>query len=507
MAGNRKYQNADNSAEEYEYYDAEYEENEDEYDDYDDEYDDYEDFEDDEYEDEEYEVDANEYYYDDEEDEDDDALEMEAMLDDDEYYFDDDEYYEDRPGIGKRFLQRVSRPTQVFIISLFLVIAAFAMGWKYIDNTYFQPVDKSDRAMQEINIERGISTSKIAEMLVEKGIIRDKNVFKLYIDINDKSSKIKAGIYKLSPAMTIPEVVDALSLGAHASNESQFRFIEGKSVADLLNVLKDKNLMTNETEYMDLVTKGTGVDDYYFVKELIDPTSDDIPVEGEDQAADEDQATVTVSTEDVYTYEEIPRIPGERKYMLEGYMFPDTYIVYSNSSPKEIAKKMLNQFNNKFTDTYVERAERMGMTVDDVITLASIIEREGTEKDFKKISAVFHNRLRKGEKLESCATAQYFLNTSRLVLSEDEEKQENPYNTYVAAGLPAGPICNPGAEAIKAALYPDESLMEKNKEYMFFCLTDPQTKEQEFTQTLDQHLKVRDQWKPVWQEYDDKYAN
>lgn len=144
------------------------------------------------------------------------------------------------------------------------------------------------------------------------------------------------------------------------------------------------------------------------------------------------------------------------------------------------------------------------MTTDQVITLASMIEQEAKNDDFTKVSAVFHNRLKEGMRLESCATVQYIQGISNLVLTDEEMAVESPYNTYKYTGLPKGPICNPGLASIKAALYPDETLTAEN--YLFFCLTDPEVGSLAFSKTLEEHNALKAQWQPVWLEYDKKNA-
>jgi len=140
---------------------------------------------------------------------------------------------------------------------------------------------------------------------------------------------------------------------------------------------------------------------------------------------------------------------------LEGYMFPNTYKFYQGISPRAVIKKMTGLYHRVMDADNKARAAEMGMSIHEIMTLASIIEGEAqlpSERD--TISGVFHNRLRIGRRLESCATVQFILGEPKAVLLERDLKIPSPYNTYLHAGLPPGPICSPGAAAIEAALNP-----------------------------------------------------
>ena len=140
------------------------------------------------------------------------------------------------------------------------------------------------------------------------------------------------------------------------------------------------------------------------------------------------------------------------------------------------------------------------MHMDDVLNLASLIEKEAKKEDFTKVSAVFHNRLRQGMKLESDVTIHYVTGERRMSLRGSDLAVKSPYNTYLYKGLPAGPICNPSPEAIYAALYPDEGFMVEN--YLFFCAQDPHTGTLYFSKTLAEHERAVELYAPLWKEFD-----
>ena len=131
---------------------------------------------------------------------------------------------------------------------------------------------------------------------------------------------------------------------------------------------------------------------------------------------------------------------------------------------------------------------------------ARFIFEEGKAESFDKVSAVFHNRLKEGMTLGSDVTVQYAVGVRRLVLTQEELDTDSPYNTYIHTGLPVGAVCNPGNAAIEAALYPDSDYVEEG--YLYFVLTDPETGELAFTKTLEEHDEIVEQYRPLWEAYD-----
>ena len=176
---------------------------------------------------------------------------------------------------------------------------------------------------------------------------------------------------------------------------------------------------------------------------------------------------------------------SERKYLLEGYLFPDTYEIYVDAEPEDVINKLLKRFDDIFTVEYEDRAEAIGMTMDEVMTLASMIEWEALPADYTKVSAVFNNRLDIDMPLGSCATIRYVTGEKKLFYTDEELAVDSPYNTYLYAGLPIGPVCNPGEKAISAALYPDEEFMAEG--YLYFCNADQESGNLVFAKTLEEH--------------------
>jgi UPF0755 protein len=180
-------------------------------------------------------------------------------------------------------------------------------------------------------------------------------------------------------------------------------------------------------------------------------------------------------------------------YGLEGYLFPDTYRVYASSTVTEVVEKMLANFDQKLTPKMRADIKAQGKTIYEVVTLASIIEKEaplnyqsGDNHDAQIISGIFLNRLRNGQALQSDATLSYIYGDNQPAHSGKELDADSPYNTYKYKGLPPGPICNPGILAIEAAIYPIKT------DYNYFLTTD--TGDVVYARTYDDHLRNKNKY-------------
>ena len=360
---------------------------------------------------------------------------------------------------------KISRSTLVFMISFVLVVVFFFGVWKFIDLKFIAPVDRSDTTTRSFVVESGSGSSTIAKNLEEEGFIRSSTAYQIYLDLNNKSNKLKAGTFELSPSMTMAEITDKLMVGGNSGEVIDFMFTEGKTVENLAQQLLDLGVIDSKETFLEHMKTGESyIGSHGFMEE----------------AADKDGV----------------------RYVMEGFLFPDTYEIYANSTEEMVIEKLLTRFDEIFSDEYRARAEELGMTPYEVLTLASIIEKEGRTEDFKKVSAVFHNRLEKGYALESCATVQYALGIQRLHLTNEDISADSPYNTYKYTGLPAGPICNPGKAAIEAALYPDEDFMKDG--YLFFCSKDPTSGELAFAKTAEEHAANQAKYAPAWDAWDEQ---
>lgn len=361
----------------------------------------------------------------------------------------------------------VLRPITIFIISTTLVVTVFSYGIYTVFNKFFGAVDKNDTSPVLFTIGEGASLSSVATKLEDQGLINSSFGLKLLADFTSVSSKIKNGEYVLDRTMSVQDILDVITRSSSSSGVIKVTLVEGMTVSDFAESLKNAGVISSTDKFLEECKDPHNYSDYYFVA----------PVCEMDQL----------------------------KYGLEGYLFPDTYEFFVNSTNDVVIKRMLSRMNTIYTTKYTERADDLGLSMHEVITLASIIEKEGRGEDFKKISAVFHNRIKKGMRLESDVTVQYALGIKKLVLSTEQLKVDSPYNTYVVKGIPAGPICNPSNEAIKAVLYPDEEIL--NGGYLYFTLTDPYTGEVKYSKTYSEHIAIKNQYKGAWEAYDKAQGN
>ena len=266
---------------------------------------------------------------------------------------------------------RAVRPLLIFLISAGICVFVFAFVFNKVKAKLFSPVNINDATPVEITINSGSGASSIAKKLYEAGgvdeegnivspgLITSKTVFKIYVDFTGKSSKLKAGTYILSRNMDIEQIVDAICEGNPPRTTLKFVVTEGMTAEDIADKLVSLGVLKAKSEFLNLCKTGESFKESY-------PFVANIPVNS----------------------------VQARDYALEGYLFPDTYEIYSDESAESIIGRMLTRFGQIMGDEYTARAAKLNMSVDDVITLASLIEKEARhENDFTRVSAVFHLRL------------------------------------------------------------------------------------------------------------------
>ncbi len=258
-----------------------------------------------------------------------------------------------------------------------------------------------------IIIEKGMSLNSVSNLLLENEIIVNQNIFKLKVISRGLASKIPTGRFlidgKISDAILIDLIFNKgpikLKLTIPEGSQSKNLF---KDINTLLNTDYDFNKYFNSTEILE--------------QYKLDASS------------------------------------------LEGYLYPDTYYLYHDSSPEEIIDILLSEFWKKFDENLQDRANQLGFSVHEVVTLASIIEGEAMlDSERSTISSVYHNRLKINMKLQADPTIQYIIPGPPKTLSNRDLRIKSDYNTYQNYGLPPGPINNPGIASIKAALYPEDT--------------------------------------------------
>lgn len=364
-------------------------------------------------------------------------------------------------------LKKVIRKLLIYLISISIVVATVSITISVAYNKYIKPVDIEDKTLIEVEVPMGSSVNDIADILYEKNLIRSASVFKLMADFSNKANKMQAGKYELSKSMTIERIIDELLTGRVSVTTISITIREGDDIRKIASRLANEYKM-NFTEEE-------------FIKEAkqIDKYVDSFPI-----------------------LSNIPKERYETDFPLEGYLFPDTFYVFADSTPEQIINKLIGEFQRKFDDEIQDKAEQMGLSVDEVVTLASIIQNEGTYEDFEKISAVFHNRLKMNMRLESCATVNYVLDkeVSQINITTEDTKIESPYNTYRNGGLPIGPISSPGQAAILAALNPYEEYMKDGNKMLFFVLMDPREGLHAFNTNYDDHVRDKRKYEKLWYE-------
>jgi len=293
-------------------------------------------------------------------------------------------------------------------------------------------------------INRGDGVSVIADALLKEGLIDSTLYFKIYIWREKLESKLQAGEYILNGNMSIKDVAAIFANGKTLNKEKTIKIIEGWNIGEISGYLAKEGVMGGQT-FADFAKKS--VSDWNYSKERFDFLAD------------------------------LP--PGAD---FEGFLFPDTYRIFADATNEDVFFKMLDNFDKKLSGDIRQEIESQGKSIFEIITMASIIQKEvRSEDDMKIVSGIFWNRLNSGQALESCATLAYILGENKPQYSLEDTKIVSPYNTYQNQGLPPGPISNPGLNAIIAAVYPTKT------DYFYF-LSRFDNGETVFSETYDDHL-------------------
>ncbi len=321
---------------------------------------------------------------------------------------------------------------------LFVLVALvmISSGCSVLDG-FNEPVDPSNTAQVLFTVPAGASTNRIAEDLEVAKLINSALSFKMLSKELGSDGKMQAGDYKLSQAMSSQEIIDKMVDGDVYIETITFTIPEGYEAVQIIDILVETGL-GNKEEIEDLLVNEPF--DYKFLEGV------------------------------------------DRSYKLEGFLFPDTYEIRKGASAKEAIVLMLNKFDLVFKPEYYDLAAARGLTISEMVTMASIVEREAVRDDERaRIAGVFWNRIDKNWKLESCATVQYILGERKPVLTYEDITIQSPFNTYIETGLPPGPISSPGEKSIIATVYPEDT------EYMFFVTTDKGDGSHTFSKTLKEH--------------------
>lgn len=303
------------------------------------------------------------------------------------------------------------------ILILLIIIGIIFYGYTSI----YQPLSE-ENDLKIFNIERGSSIKEIARELENEGLIKSSSFFIAYCLLTNNKN-IQAGEYLLSPQMNIPQITEIIVGGK--VNEEKITIIEGWDLNDIAQYLEEKGISTKE-EFFSIAGR---------------PRSKD---------------------------------------SLEGYIFPDTYNITSRDTAETIVQKALLNFEKKINTELREEIERQGKTIEEIVIMASIIEKEVKSlEDKKNVSDILWKRINANMPLQTCATVLYALGEKKSSVSTADTQIDSPYNTYKYRGLPIGPIANPGMNSILAAIYPT-----KNNYWYYLSSPDGKT---HFSTTLDEH--------------------
>lgn len=307
----------------------------------------------------------------------------------------------------------------------------------------FLGIGKSDIELV-IEIPMNSSTADIAEQLYNEGIISNADLFRLFSKFKGADGTYIAGTHTLSPKMDYNTLIETLQEEVENQRETaDVVFPEGITLFEAAQRLEEKNVCNAEEFIKIFNAGGFGFD-----------------------------------------FEEKVKNSSLKFYKMEGYFFPDTYQFYVEEDPRVVAKKIYRNFDARVTPDLYGRMNDLDMELEEVLTLASVIQAEAANtRDMKMVASVFFNRLNNPDEyplLQSDPTTNY---VEEIIMPNIEFKSEamfKAYDTYQGAGLPPGPICNPGLDAINAVLYPAET------DYYYFC-SNLETGEFYYAETLDEH--------------------
>ena len=319
-----------------------------------------------------------------------------------------------------------------------LVISAILAGVGWLMCNDLLALNKKDH-LAEIVVTDGEKLGSVSKSLKKEGLINYRGLVLLYSSLSD--TEVVAGTYELNTSMDYHALLTAMSARSGARKTVNVTIPEGYSMQQIFELLEEKNVNTVEA-----LTEAAANEDYDY-----------------DFLANKEKGDAS---------------------RLEGYLFPDTYQFYSGGDAKTVINKMLRNFDNKMTNELRQTISDSGYTMDEIITIASLIEKETDGSDGTKISSVIRNRLKNsGETagyLQIDAALLYALGEHKEVLTDADKEINSPYNLYKNKGLPPTPICNPGMASIRSALYPD------NTSYYFYALGEDGV--HHFFKTYREHL-------------------
>lgn len=330
------------------------------------------------------------------------------------------------------------------VVLMIIIVVGAAVTYVYIG---MQPVKASEQAVK-ITIKSGTGTAGIASLLEDQGLIKNSFIFKSYLKLKSEGSRFQAGVYEFKPGVTYSEIITKLNTGDVVKAEMiRFTIPEGFTVKQIADKLVEEGYASKE-QFLKLAKDGSGI-------------NNDL----------------------------LKRLPANYKltFLLEGYLFPETYELKKGVSEKEIVGRMLEETSKRLAQipNFDQKLKQRGLSLNELMTVASLVEREVVvDSERKLVAGVIYNRLNKSMKLEIDATVQYVLDKPKeRLMNSDLRSVDSPYNTYLYEGLPPGPIAAPSLKSIEAALEPEAS------DYLFYVTKKDGSGEHLFAKTYKEHLK------------------
>lgn len=332
--------------------------------------------------------------------------------------------------MNKKFVQKYKKYLLPAVIAAGSLLLASTLVISYYAYFLSTPADKKAAEVTFV-VAKGDGVRKVSANLEKNKIISQDFTFMVYLKLSGLSSSIQAGDYKLAGSMTPRTIADILTKGKVTSKK--ITIPEGWTIDDIGDYLQKQGVTT--------------------------------------------KADFALATQKTYSYDFLADKPTDQG--IEGYLFPDTYQISATATAEDIVKLMLENFGRRLTPDIRAAIGGSGMNIYETLTLASVVEREVSKpEDRKVVAGIFENRLNIGMALESCATIQYILKSNEERFTYEQTRVESPYNTYIHVGLPVGPIGNPGIDSIQAVLYPEHT------DYLYFFSSKGTTY---YSKTLDEH--------------------
>lgn len=326
---------------------------------------------------------------------------------------------------------------KILLILLFLFLVTGASSYFYIRSQLFVP--RSAKETEKIfEIKEGQGVVEIIENLEKEGFIRNKWVTLGYLKYKGTEKNLKAGTFLLKSNLKPVEILDVITSGENALKK--LTIIEGWTKKDIAENLDERGIVQKK-DFLETAKRENW--NYSFL---------------------------------------------ENSSSLEGFLFPDTYSISYKADAEEIIKKMLDNFDKKLTADLQSEIKKQNKSIKEIIITASIIEKEVTkEEDRKIVAGIFYKRIREGKPLEADSTINYITGKSKAQPSYEDTRAISEFNTYLNKGLPPNPICNPGLSSIKAAIYPEDSPY-------YYYLNRQDTKETIFSKTYEEHLENKSRY-------------